>query len=105
MIIELIAFWLSAVPFWLALLNLLLYRTPAPAHGQPEISVLIPARNEEADIGAACEAVLASRDVSLELVVLNDNSTDRTGEILDGIADPRLRIASAPILPPGWSGK
>jgi hypothetical protein len=105
MIVEFIAFWLSAVPFWLALLNHCLYRTPAPARGQPEISVLIPARNEEANIGAACGAVLASRDVSLELIVLNDHSTDRTSDILDGIADPRLRTASAPALPPGWSGK
>ena len=43
--------------------------------------------------------------MELELVVLDDASTDRTPEILRAIADPRLRVAQAPPLPPGWSGK
>ena len=67
--------------------------------------MLIPARNEEANIAAACAAVLANEGVELELIVLDDASTDRTPEILRGIADPRLRVAAAPPLPPGWSGK
>ncbi len=100
-----LALFLAVGPLLLGLWNLRLYRRPAPAVGRPAISVLIPARNEEANIGAACAAVLASDGVELELIVLDDASTDRTPAILAGITDPRLRVASAPRLPPGWSGK
>ncbi len=100
-----LALFLAVGPLLLGLWNLHLYRAPAPATGRPSVSVLIPARNEEANIGAACAAVLASDGVDLELVVLDDASTDRTPAILAAIGDPRLRVASAPPLPPGWSGK
>ncbi len=100
-----IALFLAVGPLLLGLWNLTLYRVPAPAQGRPAVSVLIPARNEEANIGEACAAVLASTGVEVELIVLDDASTDRTPDILRAIADPRLRVASAPPLPPGWSGK
>ncbi len=100
-----LALFLAVGPLLLGLWNLHLYRAPAPATGRPGVSVLIPARNEEANIGAACAAVLASDGVDLELAVLDDASTDRTSAILAAIGDPRLRVATAPPLPPGWSGK
>jgi hypothetical protein len=100
-----LALFLAAGPLLLGLWNLTLYRVPMPAEGRPAVSVLIPARNEEANIGDACAAVLASTGVEVELLVLDDASSDRTPEILQGIADTRLRVASAPKLPPGWSGK
>ena len=96
---------LAALPLCMTLWNLREVRTPAAAEGTPAVSVLIPARNEEANIGAACAAVLASQGVAVELIVLDDASTDRTLPILQGIGDPRLRIAAAPPLPAGWSGK
>jgi hypothetical protein len=96
---------LALLPLAMTLLNLRELRLPDPAPGRPAVSVLIPARNEEANIGDAVAAVLASRDVALELIVLDDASTDRTPAILAGIGDPRLRVAQAPPLPPGWSGK
>jgi len=100
-----IALLLAAGPLLLGLANLVVLRTPARAEGRPVLSVLIPARNEAANIADACAAVLASEGVELELVVLDDASTDATPAILRGIADPRLRVAAAPPLPPGWSGK
>ena len=96
---------LAALPFVMTLINLELLRRPDGASGTPQISVLIPARNEEDNIGDACAAILASQGVELELIVLDDASTDRTPAILADITDPRLRIATAPQLPPGWSGK
>ncbi len=96
---------LSLGPFALALVNLRLYRTPQPAAGEPAISVLIPARNEAGNIADAVAAILASRGVTLELVVLDDHSTDATPQILAAIADPRLQVATGAPLPPGWSGK
>jgi hypothetical protein len=100
-----IALALALLPLLLALDNLRLFRVPARYPGRPGISVLIPARNEEKNIGDAVAAVLRSEGVDIELMVLDDASTDRTGEILRSIDDPRLRIASAPALPSGWSGK
>ncbi len=89
--------------------NLQLYRPPPEPDGLPRaaaVSVLIPARNEERSIRAAVEAVLSSRDVALELIVLNDHSEDGTGQILSEMAhDARLRVESAPELPAGWCGK
>lgn len=105
MILAACALALAAGPLLLTLANLRRYRAPAPAEGRPSVSVLIPARNEERNIGAACACVLASEGVDLELVVLDDHSTDGTAAILRGIADPRLRVVAAPPLPPGWSGK
>jgi hypothetical protein len=100
-----VALMLAVGPFLLTLANLRLYVKPPMSSGHPAVSVLIPARNEEATIAAACAAVLASAGVTLELIVLNDHSTDRTAELLAGIDDPRLKVASAPPLPAGWSGK
>jgi glycosyltransferase involved in cell wall biosynthesis len=71
------------------------------------ISVLIPARNEELGIAACVESVLASKHVELEVIVLDDHSTDRTAEIVREIAakDARARLETAPPLPEGWCGK
>jgi glycosyltransferase involved in cell wall biosynthesis len=68
---------------------------------------LIPARNEAGNIAATLKAVLANRGVEFEVVVLDDHSTDRTAEIVSQFAarDPRVRLESAPPLPPGWCGK
>ena len=99
------ALLLAALPLCLTLDNLRRYRTPQPTIGRPGISVLIPARNEEVNIGPACAAILANRDVELELIVLDDGSTDATPAILASITDPRLRLATGAGLPPGWSGK
>jgi hypothetical protein len=104
-VIAAIALGLAALPLMLSLDNLRRYRPPPPATATPRLSVLIPARNEENNIGAAVAAVLASRDADLELIVMDDGSTDATAGILAAIGDPRLRVAQGGSLPAGWSGK
>jgi hypothetical protein len=96
---------LSGFPLLMACDNLRRLRTPAPAEDAVAVSVLIPARNEEVNIGQAAACVLASTGVSVELCVLDDGSTDGTAGILAGIADPRLRVLQGGTLPAGWSGK
>jgi hypothetical protein len=96
---------LAALPLLLGLDNLRRYRTPAPAVGWPSISVLIPARNEAANIAEAVAAVLQNTGVDLELLVLDDGSTDATPDILRAIPDPRLRVLQGGGLPSGWCGK
>jgi hypothetical protein len=88
--------------------NLALYRSPP--HGERNhaaCSVLLPARNEETNIGPAVRSILESNAAPIEVIVLDDASTDRTAEIVRAIAssDRRVRIETAPPLPPGWCGK
>jgi chlorobactene glucosyltransferase len=72
-----------------------------------KVAVVIPARNEEQDLGAALQSILAQTDVNLEVIVVNDQSTDRTGPIADAAAqaDQRVRVIHDPPLRPGWLGK
>ena len=105
-----VAFWCAAVPAGLFCWNLCLFRRPplrGVAEPLPRISVLIPARNEEGNIGAAVKSVLASRGIDVELIVLDDGSTDRTASIVQEIAawDSRVRCVSGSPLCAGWAGK
>lgn len=98
----------AGVPASLFVVNLRTYFGPQSASGsRPRIAVLIPARNEECNIGACVESVLASRDVELEVLVLDDASTDRTAEIVQAFAlrDTRVRLVGTQSLPAGWNGK
>lgn len=97
---------IPALLFWR---NLVRFAPPPapPAGWRPAVSVLIPARDEEATIEASVEAALASTGVDLEVVVLDDSSRDRTAEIVGRLAriDPRVRLEAAPPLAAGWCGK
>ena len=72
-----------------------------------KVSVIMPARNEELDIGPAIESIRAQEGVELEIIVVNDHSTDQTGSIADSaaLADGRIRVIHNPALPAGWLGK
>ena len=79
----------------------------SPPLNPPLISVCIPARNEERNIRACVEAILKQDYPNLEVIVLDDRSTDTTSTILEEIAsqDSRLRFISGSDLPSGWAGK
>lgn len=72
-----------------------------------QVSVLIPARDEAEGIAATVAASLRSRGVTVEVVVLDDHSSDDTAAIVNGIAasDPRVRCVAGKPLPEGWNGK
>jgi glycosyltransferase involved in cell wall biosynthesis len=57
----------------------------------PDISVIVSTYNRATQVGRAIESVLSQAAVSLELVVVDDGSTDGTPDVLAGVADPRLR--------------
>jgi len=100
----------AAIPAFIFAINVCLFRRPGRAWNKrllPPVSMLIPARNEELSIGAAIVAVLTSRGVDLEIIVLDDGSTDSTAKIVQAFAEenPRVRLATAPPLPEGWNGK
>ncbi len=99
----------AGIPCLLYFRNVRRFREPEAIKTEPpeRISVLIPARNEEAGIAAALEGVLTNVEVELEVIVLDDSSTDRTAEIVRGFAasDCRVTLATAPPLPEAWCGK
>ncbi len=73
----------------------------------PLVSVLIPARNEEENIQRCLSSILGQDYPNLEVIVLDDNSTDRTAEIVGGMADDdsRVQLIRGKPLPDGWAGK
>src|ERR1700690_423097 len=110
-----LAFCCAAAPAGLWVWNMLLYREPGAGSCAemghcvlPDpVSELIPARNEERVIAASLTSLLASRGVQIEIIVLDDSSTDRTAEIVLSFAarDPRVHLEYSPPLPRGWNGK
>lgn len=96
----------AALPAALTLVNLAALRRPealGPALGL--VSILIPARDEAANIADAVRAALASTGAPVEVVVGDDHSTDGTADIVRAIVDPRLRLVPVPALPEGRTGK
>lgn len=71
------------------------------------ISVLVPARNEEANIGHLLEALQKIKNDAIEIIICNDHSTDNTAEIVKQFAqnDSRVRLIQSSLLPNGWLGK
>lgn len=107
-ILALVAFVFSLFPALLFWRNWWLYRRPTfLSASTASVSILIPARNEERSIADAVRTALASRGVDLEVIVLDDHSTDATASIVQSIAqqDGRVTLATAPPLPIGWCGK
>ena len=84
---------------------------PVPANGLPTNTVLcsaiVAARDEEARLEATVRHLLAQRHVALEVIVVDDRSTDATGDILQRLAseDTRVRSTRVDQLPEGWLGK
>ena len=102
------SFVLAIIPAALFLRNLTHYAPlPRSGAGRTRCSVLIPARDEEDNIAAALRSVLRSEEIDLEVVVLDDGSTDRTAEIVREFvaSDSRVRLEAALPLPAGWCGK
>lgn len=107
-----LALLLAGLAAWMFVVNLpqfLRWRGGelSPAEEEPSISVLIPARNEAAGITRSVNAVLDNTGVVLEVVVLDDDSTDGTGDLVRQISaqDSRVRLLETVALPAGWNGK
>jgi glycosyltransferase involved in cell wall biosynthesis len=85
-------------------------RNPVSPSGNPRVSIIVPARNEEEAIEQALRSLLALDYDNYEVIAVNDRSTDRTGEIMEQVAKnsgstPALRVVHHEELPPGWLGK
>jgi chlorobactene glucosyltransferase len=73
----------------------------------PKVSILVPARNEEANVERCIRSLLSQDYPDFELLALDDQSTDRTQSILESLAnsDPRLTVLHGRPLEAGWLGK
>jgi cellulose synthase/poly-beta-1,6-N-acetylglucosamine synthase-like glycosyltransferase len=99
-------------------------RNPVAASGNPRVSIIVPARNEEETIEQALGTLRALDYDNYEVIAVNDRSTDSTGEIMERVAQnergqnprplaknarrmghPLLRVVHHRELPPGWLGK
>ena len=86
-----------------------LQRYTATQVSSDKASIIIAARNEETNIGHCLESLLAQDfpRSQMEIIVVDDRSTDRTGEILDRLAGEfhQLKVLHVKELPAGWLGK
>lgn len=98
------ALLLIALSNWFALRRLESYE---PGGQRPRVSVLLLARNEAVNIAACVSSLLAQDYADFEVVALDDESSDGTGEILRqlSVRDRRLRVIAGRSLPAGWLGK
>src|SRR5215475_284260 len=96
------------------LVNLVLFRRPnrhaTRNADSPLVSILVPARDEEPRLPRCLDSLLAQDYANLEIIVLDDHSSDRTAEIAQarGFAtetDARRRLMRGSDLPPGLTGK
>jgi len=73
----------------------------------PTVSLIVPARNEEVGIESAVRALAAIDYPGLEILIIDDHSSDATPRILQRLACefPHLRVLAAPEVPEGWAGK
>lgn len=69
----------------------------------PTVSVIVPARNEEACLADCLQSLVSQSGIAFEITVVDDHSTDRTCEIAQSF--PGVRVIEAGPLPPGWTGK
>lgn len=78
-----------------------------PAFSGEGVSIVIPARNEAADLEAALRSWMEQTHRQLHIIVVNDGSDDDTGKIADRLAleDSRISVIHDPPLPAGWLGK
>ena len=78
-----------------------------PLDNPPLVSVILPARNEAHNIARCMSSIMSTTYPNLELIVVDDSSSDGTAEIARGVAtgDPRVRVVTCPPLPDGWFGK
>src|SRR5512133_2424034 len=74
-----------------------------PRRVRPDVSVIIPARNEESNLGPCLASLVTQPGVRAEIIVVDDHSADRTAEVAGRFES--VKVIAASELPAGWSGK
>ena len=110
-----LVFVLSAIPFLVSFFNnrflpiLRCQENDEDSNGDPPclVSLLVPARNEEDRLVRCLDSLTSQQYSNLEILVLDDQSTDRTPEIVDDFVkiDARVKLITGRDIPSGWVGK
>ena len=79
--------------------------TPSTPNQWPMVSIVVAACNEEETIEAGLRSLLSIDYPNLEIIIVNDRSTDRTKDIIEQCTDTRLKVVHIESLPKGWLGK
>ena len=88
--------------------DLLEARYDVAAEGSPSLVVIVPARDEAANIGACLGSLIEQDCANLRVIAVNDRSSDGTGAVMDEVAAAhpgRLQVLHVTALPEGWLGK
>jgi chlorobactene glucosyltransferase len=103
---------LAVVPWaWAVLVALLDRRHPvslddaAPLPDGPLVSVIVPARDEERGIAAAVASLAAQEHGQVEVIVVDDESSDATAAVARSVATDRVQVVAGAPVPDGWVGK
>lgn len=72
---------------------------------EPALAIIVAVRNEEEDVEKALQSLCNINYTNHRIIVVNDRSTDRTGEILQRFNHPHLHVITLDTLPDGWLGK
>ena len=100
-----LSFW-SAVGYWIAgwflFVGVKRLSEHPPRSTQSPVSVIIPARNEEQVLPRLLDSLNKQTDPPDEIIVINDNSSDRTAEIAEKYG---CRVIHVPSKPEDWTGK
>ena len=100
---------ICAVPLVILLINVSTWYRPVDESPSVDVnvSVLIPARNEEQNIATCLQHILSSTHTPYEIIVYNDNSTDKTAKILADFQNEYsfIKVLNGGSLPKGWMGK
>jgi len=111
MIYQLILGSLLTLVFLNLVMNLYFLKTAQRKSGREDlqefVSILVPARNEQDNIGRCLQSLTQQTCANLEILVLDDNSTDKTAEVVAGFCrkDKRVRLVTGKPLETGWAGK
>jgi cellulose synthase/poly-beta-1,6-N-acetylglucosamine synthase-like glycosyltransferase len=109
--------WLRNSPRLTDLTRQLFAALPQQPEGRPDLSVVVPACNEQASIAETLRSLLASEGIRLQILAVDDRSTDKTGSIMDAIAaewtakgqenafSHSLEVIHIHTLPDRWLGK
>lgn len=99
----------ALISFLIILVNNIFYledeRRFASLKDKPFISVIIPARNEEKNIGKCLDGILNQDYKNFEVIVCDDGSEDNTCKVVEEYKDKRLKLLRIDFLPEGWTGK